>query len=724
MTRPALLRTGLRLSGRAFAYAISFAVASAFLHAGLRLERVDLKVPIAYVGDALLILPMVQAQHEGGTHWVTERMGAPGRQELYDFPVIDHWHFAAIALIDRAVDHPVVAMNLYYLLSYPLAAVCAMFAGRCLGLSLPAAACLGLLYAFLPYHQIRGFVHYFLSCYYLLPLALVVVVNVALGRVRARRAGWPVVAMLATSAAGAYYAFFVCALLAVAGLYGAVLKRSVQPLGWGALFVGVTFAGGVANHAPSFLAPRDPGRNTAPVERLPEEAEMYGMKLTYLVLPISGHRLTALARWRSAHDSALRPVKGEAIFGTLGGVGVAGLVVGVLALFNPRAVRRRVARAMAALMAAAFLFATVGGVGAVFNDLLTASVRAQARMSVVIAFFAFWLALAPLDRCFWRRWYFRWPLFTGLTVLGLLDTTPTDWACPSRIETRVQLEEQYAMDGTFYRGVEARLGGGTVFQLPFNDYPEGVKQHGTAMGGNDHARGYLHTARTRWSFGAMKGREADRWQREVAAAEVPEMLRRLVFRGFDGLCVDWRSYAPADAKALAESVRDQLRVGDPTLLHGRGEQSFYDLRAYRDRLRADLGGRYDDLARADAEAVRVLWFRGFASFEPAGREEAHIWCARRGEAWIVNPSDRAKRVTMTMVARTESVLTTTLDVTGDTWSEALPIDAASGTHAVTVEVPPGRHRVGFACPPPADWVPHDARRHVFFLAEFRLTEGE
>ena len=112
MTRRDLLRTGLRLSGRAFAYATSFAVASAFLHAGLRLERVDLKVPIMYVGDALLILPMVQAQHEGGTHWVTERMGAPGRQELYDFPVIDHWHFAAIALIDRAVDHPVVAMNL------------------------------------------------------------------------------------------------------------------------------------------------------------------------------------------------------------------------------------------------------------------------------------------------------------------------------------------------------------------------------------------------------------------------------------------------------------------------------------------------------------------------------------------------------------------------------------------------------------------------------------
>jgi len=723
MTRRDLSRAVLRLSGRALAYAACFAAASLFLAVGFRLERFDLTVPTLYVGDALLILPMVQAQHEGGTHWVAECLGAPGRQELYDFPVIDHWHFAAIALIDRVAGHPVVAMNLYYFLTYPLAAVCAMFAGRCLGLSLPAAGCLGLLYAFLPYHQIRGFAHYFLSAYYLLPLALVVVVNVALGRLRWRRAGWPVLAMAATSSAGAYYAFFVCALLAVAGLYGAALRRSVKPLAWGAFLVGVTFAGGVANHAPSFLAAREGGRNSVPVERLPEEAELYGLKLTYLVLPISGHRVTELARWRAAHDSPLRPVKGEAIFGTLGFVGVAGLVIAAAALFHPRP-RRRVARAVAALTIAALLIGTVGGVGAVFNDLVTASIRAQARLSVVIAFFAFWLALAALDRGVARRRFVRWPLFAGLATLGLLDLTPSDWGRYSRIDAREQLERQYEADGTFFRGVESRLGGGVVFQLPFNDYPEGTRQQGTPMGGNDHARAYLHTARTRWSFGAMKGHEADRWQREVAAAETPEMLRRLVLRGFDGLCVDWRPYSAADAQALARSVQAELRVGGPALAHEAGELAFYDLRPYRDRLQSELGDRYAALARAEAEAVRVLWFRGFASFEPPGREESQLRCARRGEAWLVNPSARTRRVTMTAVARTESMLPTTLSVGGAVWAESFPIDAASGTHAVTVEVPPGHHRVTFDCPPPPDWSPVDSRRHVFSLSQFRLTADE
>jgi hypothetical protein len=724
MRRRQLLLAGLRRVGRVLAYLGCVGFACGFLAAGLRLDRIDLALPMLDSGDALLILPMIQAQHEGGTHWVNDRLGAPGRQELYDFPVIDHWHFACVALIDRAVGHPVVAFNVYYLLTYPLAAVCAMFAGRCLGLSLPAAGCLGLLYAFLPYHQMRGLSHYFLSAYYLVPLALVVVVNLSLGRVRLRRAGWPVLAALVTSCAGAYYAFFICTLLAVAALYGAALRRSFKPLGWGGLLVGVVVAGGVANHAPTYLYQRDFGRNTAPVARQPEDSEWYAMKLTYLVLPIPNHRVPALARWRSAHDSISRPIQTDANAAMLGVVGVAGLLVAVVAVVRPRSRRRRVVRAVSVLVAGSFLIATVGGVGALFSDLINPSVRGLARMSVVLAFLALWLAVVALDRGQSRRWYVRWPLFAGVTVLGLSDTTPKDWGRSSRIEYRTHLKERYADDRTFYQDIETHLDGGTVFQLPFNDYPEGVLQRGTAMGSYDHARVTLHTTRTRWSFGAMKGREVDQWQREVATAEVPEMLRRLVLRGFDGLLIDSRSYEPSAASALEAAVMKGLRVKSPSLLHGRGEQSFYDLRPYRERLKADLGERYGELARAEVEEVRVLWFDGFASFEPLGREDAHRWCARRGEAWLVNPSDRTKRVTMTMVARTESVLPTTLSVTGDTWCEAIPIDAASGSHAVTVEVPPGRHRVGFACPPPRDWVPRDARRHVFFLAQFRLTRDE
>ena len=703
------------------AYATCAALACGFLAFGLRLDRADLTVPLLYEADALLILPMVVAQHEGGRHWVTERLGAPGRQELYDFPVIDHLHFAAIAAIDHVAGDPVVAFNLYFLLTYPLTALCAMAAGRSLGLSLPAAGCLGLLYAFLPYHQMRGLSHYFLSAYYLVPLALVVVINLALGRVRGRRVVGPVLVMAATSCAGAYYAFFTCALLAVAALVAADLRRSLRPLGWGALLIAVVFAGGVVNHLPTILHQREFGHNTGPVQRQPEDSEVYALKLTYLVLPIPDHRIPALARWRNGHDSVDRPTQADANAAMLGVVGVIGLLIAAVTLF--RAGRRhRVRRAVSVVMAGAFLIATVGGVGALYSDLIDPAARGLARMSVFLGFLALWLALVTLDRRLRGPWQSaRWPAFVGVTLLGLADTTPRDWGRGSRVEARAAVEKRYAEDRGFYRQVEETVGGGAVFQLPFNDYPEGVRLRGfPGVGSYDQARGFLHTTQTRWSYGAMRGRDADQWQRTVSSAPTPEMLRRVVLRGFDGLLVDGRALTPADAAALTDALAVAL---PPPLRHAPGGLAFYDMRPYRERLRGELGAGYDDAVRAEAEAVYALWFKGFASFEPPGREDSHRWCGRRGEAWLVNPSARTRRVTMSMVARTESAQPTTLRITGGVWQEAFPIDSASGVHTVAVELPPGRHRVEFACDPPRDWVPRDARRHVFFLAQFTLTES-
>jgi hypothetical protein len=701
---------------RFLSYAGCVTFACGFLAYGLRLDRADLAAPLADEGDALLILPMVLAQHEGGTHWVNARMGAPGRQELYDFPVIDHWHFAAIALLDRVIGNPIVAFNLYYLLTYPLAAFCAMFAARCIGLSLPAAGCLGLLYAFLPYHAMRGLSHYFLSAYYLVPLALVPVVNLALGRLR--RGLWPVLVMAVTSCAGAYYAFFTCVLLVSAALYGADLRRSARPLAWGALLIAVVFVGGVANHAPTFLHQREFGHNTAPAQRMPEDTEVYALRLTYLLMPIPDHRIPALARWRSGHDSVGRPHQADANAAMLGVVGVAGLVLAAVALFRPRP-GRRVTRAVAGLVGWAFVVATAGGLGAVYSDLVSPAARGLARISVFVGFLAFWLALTRLDR--WtRRSRLRWPLFTLVAAVGLADTTSRDWGSRTRVAEEERVRLRQSEDAAFYRAVEVRVGDGMVFQLPFNDYPEGTRL--PLVGGYDHARGMVYTTRTRWSFGAMRGREADQWQREVSAAAVPEMLQRVTLRGFDGLVIDTQAVGP-DGPTFQAALNSVLGVPGPDVIHPSGRLAFYDLRPYCDRLRRELGGDYDTRARAEAEAVRVLWFRCFDSFEPLGKEDTHRWCASRGEAWVVNPSDRTRRVTLSYIARTVSPFPTTLRITGDTWAETFDIDSSSGVRTVTLDVPPGRHRVDFACDPPRGWVPHDARRHVFFLAQFRLSEG-
>src|SRR6476619_5566451 len=122
-----------------------FVLLSVFtLVAGQRLDQANLGVPLHYEGAALLILPLVKCTIETGTHWHNDRLGAPGIQELYDFPIVDHLHFAALWLLGRVTPDAVVAINVYYLLTYPLAALTAMLVLRHFGLTFPAAGLGGL----------------------------------------------------------------------------------------------------------------------------------------------------------------------------------------------------------------------------------------------------------------------------------------------------------------------------------------------------------------------------------------------------------------------------------------------------------------------------------------------------------------------------------------------------------------------------------------------------
>src|SRR5947208_7137791 len=299
---PAELVPAPTLRERLAWYVGAAALTGVLLAACYRLDRADIAAPFYYDEDALLILPLVKATLDRGLfgHWRNERLGYPGIMELYDFPVVDHLHFAIIWLLGKVFSDAVVVFNLYYLLTYPLTTLAAMVALRRLGLTLPAAAVGGVLYAFLPYHYMRGENHYFLSAYCLVPLSLLPMFALLKGELPffakepgGRLAFRPltrdglllVLLGAATASGGAYYAFFACALYAAAGLYGWVYHRTWRVAASAGLLVGVVFAFGVVNHLPTIVYQARWGRN-AVTDRIPEEAEIYGLKFTHLVLPI------------------------------------------------------------------------------------------------------------------------------------------------------------------------------------------------------------------------------------------------------------------------------------------------------------------------------------------------------------------------------------------------------------------------------------------------------
>jgi len=111
---------------------------------GLGIHRTGLAVPAVHDGDALMMLPWIDAMARGEGWWGDRRLGAPGVQDLSDFPRADLLHMAGLQSLAWVFGDPAVVMNLALILDFPLIVLLAHLALRRLGAEpWPAAISLG-----------------------------------------------------------------------------------------------------------------------------------------------------------------------------------------------------------------------------------------------------------------------------------------------------------------------------------------------------------------------------------------------------------------------------------------------------------------------------------------------------------------------------------------------------------------------------------------------------
>jgi len=561
----------------------------------LRITSIDqiTEVPLLNYddGDTLLILPMVKDAVERGNHWHNERMGAPGEFQLYDFPVIDHLHFACLWLIGQLTGSYVSAFNLYFLLGYPLTTLTTLAVFRWLGCSILPAGVGGLLYSFLYYHAWRGQAHYFLSAYWVIPLSMFVVLQVCRGEppFTERRDGqlcWAflrraslgtLVIVLFSALGGAYYAFFTCAFLGFACVYGSIAVGSRKPAIVGALLIGMVWATGVAAHAPTMLFQASHGRNPHPIKRLPLEAELYGLKISHLFMPPVDHQSRSIGEFAASFHKDGRPWPPENRIAAVGFIASAG-IIGVGAMFLLPIARRWPYGPVGSIVVFAILFATTGGLGTLFSFFVTSQIRAYTRISVFLGFLGLFATLRALDYWLPASPLLRWLVFPALAVLGILDQTPRPWFRPEIAAGREAIAAQYVSDREFFSQVEEVVPGGMVFVLPNLPYPESQPPHRMSSGYR-FAAGYLHTRTVLWSFGAMREREIAHWQAEVAAEPIPRMTQRLIASGFDAVCVDLSGYTEVDGRKLLQEL--SVLCGPPCARQTDGSRVLFDLRSLR-----------------------------------------------------------------------------------------------------------------------------------------------
>ncbi len=727
MTRSVSPPTGKDIA----AYAVAVLLTLLFTASILKLWQADLRVPLTYYGEANYNAMLVKGILDFGWHVDNPAMAAPGELNLRDVPMMDNnLLFVLIKLLGVFSKDYGVVLNLFYLLTFPLVTLSAMFALRQFGISRLSSIFASVLYSLLPYHFVRGQHHLFLAAYFLVPLAVLITLWLATGKLSLTdattgrfRLNWrepkliiSIIICLMISAGGTYYAFFTCFFLLVAGFVVTISRRNWRCLVLPAAMIAVIFGGLMANLLPSILYLRQHG-DTPIVRRASIDAELYSFRLSQLLLPVSGHRVALLAKLKAAFNQ--RQFINENDDATLGMIGILGFVVlfGWLLIRKPEFGRLETDGSgglishLSILNLAAILLATFGSIGALVALVLTPKIRAYNRISIFIAFFSLMTIAWLLDQFAGRfvKAGLRQIAFAGFLLvvlaLGVFDQTSARF-----VPDYPKNKAEYDSDQKFMHQLQAALSAGTmIFQLPFVSFPESPKTG--RMFDYDHARGFLQTEGLRWSYGAMKGRDDEAWQKLLTSKPVPEMIEAVTLSGFQGLYLNREGYNDSKVETEIEAA-----LGKPQFISENGRLVFFDLRSLNSQLQAKYADQFAAKREEALHPLLLVWVEGCAELE-GPPENPYRWCSAIGELEITNGSVQPRQVKLDTTISTEN--DATLSVSG-LLNEQVKTGKEPLAFSRTFTIPPGKHRISFRSDGRRVLAPGDFRYLVFKLGNFKI----
>lgn len=701
-----------------------------FLRLGL--WRYDLSVPIVYWDDALYETVVVKALTEGAWNYHIPRLGAPFGMDAVDFPIGCTLDFFFIKLLSLVVRNPCLLINLYWLLTIGLAGAFATLLFKYLRISSVWAATFGVLYAIIPFVFYRNICHLNLV-HFMVPGAAFLGLSLAHGEslsffrrnqtpnqyaLTTRRFVFALVICVAVGLAYIYWAFFGCIVIAIGCLIGFSRARAKMILATALIYIFVIGVAAVADIGPSFIYWHRNGVNPALNYKSAANADVYGLKIRQMLTPIVEHPLPALRKVRDRIIRAGFPTDhNESYMAALGTIGTAGfLILIAVTIVQPRdkifgdTRMRLFSRFVIALV----LIAEVGGFGSLFNIFVMPEFRCYDRVSPFVSLFSFGAVAVAFDHLSRRIHPYLQFLIAGPTIL----VASFDQVAVAPFQAHESYEQQFYQDREFISKLESRLPSGSmIFQLPNTEFPlDGGRER---MGPYDNARAYLHSAKLRWSWGAMGGRKHD-WSRMTSALPPSQFLDRIAFAGFNGVLLYRFGYTDA---ALEQTLLQHLGATEKFDLGGRWV--FFGLSNWTNRLVGSLSelerAKRRDLAR---HPVAIEWGQGF-SFEETDKNQTWRWCGKNGVMRFVNESDFERLVELDAAFQEQSQ-----------GAYPLRIDTGGASTQLMLATDPGRYYARLILKPhtsqdiwlhflgPALNVPTDPRELAFRVVEFHLTEAD
>jgi len=267
-------------------------------------------------------------------------------------------------------------------------------------------------------------------------------------------------------------------------------------------------------------------------------------------------------------ESVLTPA-----LGVVGSAGVFFLIVVALAGPSPLTRRLPTVGDLGKLAAATLLVCLAGGAGEVVALFVTPNIRCYGRLSIYLSFFAYLgIGLMLADHLRRRRAGRAGRGFLAFlaagTALALLDQIPS-----GVVPDYPRDAAAFRSDRRFVERVQSSVPeGSAIFQLPPNSFPE-FGMH-VNMYDYNHFRGYFHSDRLRWSYGAIRGRADEKLHSSLAPLPPGPLVDRLVDLGFAGIYFNRRGHAEAGRDVIRRLLE---KVPQTPIASDDGELLFFKL---------------------------------------------------------------------------------------------------------------------------------------------------
>jgi phosphoglycerol transferase len=523
--------------------------------------------PVSTSGDGLSHLALVKRLSEGW-YWNTERLGFPFGSNHLDYPIPDFASITALKLLVEITHSPIAAINIYFVVGYPLAFLSAYVVTRKFDISRTLSFVSGMVYAFLPFH-IQRFSHLFFTWYFVAPLFFLVSIKLYENRIFDKGkfviAKAKLIALVGfLSLFGVYYVLFGAIVIATTIIVQITKKGAGRSVMFGLYSLFALFFGLFVCVLPSLVYRLKNGVNETAVLRSSGEAEVYGLKLIQLLLPRAQHRISSLGTLNGSYSSS-RPLVNENITSSIGFICAVGFLVLLLfQVFRFKTLCRvKFFQFLGPISLVLFLFGTIGGLGSLFSSVITGDIRGWNRISIFIAFASLIGIVSVSEHVLsWIRkmWSIELKYVCSALLLVVVYVDQMNGFC---VTCNSDAQITYLQDDVFFKRLEEVLPkNAAVYQLPFMSYPEAPPLN--KLDGYGQFSGYLHTDNLRWSYGLIKGREGDNFYRMLSSLSQIDQVAILKRLGFHAVYVDRDGYEDNGEEVVAElmSVLGQPLIED------------------------------------------------------------------------------------------------------------------------------------------------------------------